>query len=58
MINIKELKNQSVKYPEPLKSIIEMSKNTMSAEDFIDWFLTLRQKARELDANKNKQEMK
>ena len=50
MIDIKPLKEQSVKFPEPLKSIIEMTKDTMPAQEFIDFFLNLRKKSREIDA--------
>ena len=57
-INLKPFKNDAVKYPEPIKSIIEMQKDAMSVDDFIDFFIGLRHKARELDANKNKEEMK
>ena len=54
MIDIKELKNEAIKFPEPLKSIIEIARNTMSPDDFIDFFIGLRQKAREIDI-KNKE---
>ena len=50
MIDIKPLKEQSMKFPEPLKSIIEMTKDTMPEQEFIDLFMGLRKKARELDA--------
>ena len=50
MINTKLLKEQAVKLPEPLKSVIEMSKGSMPETDFIDFFLGLRRKAREMDA--------
>ena len=50
MIDIKPLKEQSVKFPEPLKSIIEMTKDTMPEREFIDLFVGLRRKARELDS--------
>ena len=49
MIDIKPLKEQSVKFPEPLKSIIEMTKDTMPEREFIDFFISLKRKARELD---------
>ena len=49
MINTKPLKEQAAKLPEPLKSIIEMSKDSMSDQDFIDFFINLRKKGRELD---------
>lgn len=50
MIDIKPLKEQSVKFPEPLKSIVEMTKDTMPEQEFIDLFMGLRKKAKELDA--------
>ena len=50
MIDTKPLKEQSVKFPEPLKSIIEMTKDTMPEREFIDFFISLRKKAREMDA--------
>ena len=50
MIDIKPLKEQSVKFPEPLKSIIEMTKDTMPEREFIDLIVGLRRKARELDS--------
>ena len=53
MIDIKSLKSDSMKYPEPLKSIIEMQKNAMNEQEFLDWFVSLRKKARELDIKKN-----
>lgn len=54
MIDLKQLKSEAVKFPEPLKSIIEIARNTMSEEEFITFFLNLRKKAREMDA-KNKE---
>lgn len=47
MINTMPLKEQ--KLPDPIKSIIEMSKDSMLEQDFIDFFINLRKKARELD---------
>ena len=49
MIDLKPLKNESRKFEEPLKSIIEMSKNSMPEQDFVDFFISLRRKARETD---------
>lgn len=49
MIDLKPLKNESTRFTEPLKSIIEMSQDKMSEEDFIYLFIGLRRKARELD---------
>ncbi len=49
MIDLKPLKNESRKFEEPLKSIMEMAKDKMSEQDFIDFFLSLRRKARETD---------
>lgn len=50
MNGIKPLKDEATKLPEPLKSIVEMQKDGMSERDFIDFFISLRKKARELDA--------
>ncbi len=50
MIDLKPLKNESRKFEEPLKSIIEMSKNSMPEKDFVDFFISMRRKAREMDA--------
>ncbi len=50
MIDLKPLKNKSTKFPEPMRSIIEMSKDAMPEQEFIDFFINLRKKARELDA--------
>ena len=49
MIDLKPLKEQSSKFEDPIKSIVEMSRNTMSESDFIDFFISLRRKARERD---------
>ena len=55
MINTKPLKEQSVKLPEPLKSIVEISKDSMPEKDFVEFFIGLRKKARELDAKQKKE---
>ncbi len=52
MIDLKPLKNESTKFPEPLKSIIEMSKDSMPEKDFVDFFISLRRKARDMDKKK------
>ena len=52
MINTKPLKEQAIKLPEPLKSIIEISKDSMPKQEFIDFFLNLRKKSREIDGQK------
>ena len=57
MIDLKPMKQDALKYGEPLKSVIEMQKNTMSESDFIGFFIGLRKKAREIDA-KNKEVQK
>ncbi len=49
MINTNPLKEQAVKLPEPLKSIIEMSKDSMPDQEFVEFFIGLRRKAREID---------
>lgn len=50
MIGIKPLKDEATKLPEPLKSIVEMQKNTMQNEEFVNFFIALRRKAREIDS--------
>ena len=50
MIELKPLKEQAVKLPEPMKSILEMTKDSMPEQEFIDLFMGLRKKARELDS--------
>jgi hypothetical protein len=52
MIDLKPLKNESTKFPEPLKSIIEMSKDSMPEKDFVDFFISLRMRARDMDKKK------
>ena len=49
MINTKPLKEQCVRFPEPMKSILEMAKDSMPEQEFIDFFISLRRKGRELD---------
>jgi predicted nucleotide-binding protein (sugar kinase/HSP70/actin superfamily) len=49
MIDLKPLKNESRKFEEPLKSIMEMAKDKMSEQDFVEFFISLRKKARETD---------
>ena len=55
MIDMGPLKEQSSKFSEPLKSIIEMAKNSMPEQDFVEFFISMRKKARELDAKKEVQ---
>lgn len=50
MIDLKPLKNESTRFPEPLRSVIEMTKDSMSDQDFIDLVIQLRRKSREMDA--------
>ena len=57
-IDIRGIKEESIKFPEPLKSMIQMQKDFLSSDDFIEFFITIRHKARELDANKNNEELK
>ena len=57
MIDARPLKEQSNKFREPLKSIIEMQKDSMAENEFIDLFLSMRKKAREIDAQ-NKEAQK
>lgn len=49
MISTKPLKDESTKLQEPIKSIIEMSRDAMPEKDFVDFFINLRKKAREID---------
>jgi hypothetical protein len=49
VINLKPLQNDAARFQEPLKSIIEMQKPTMSESDFIGFFIGMRKKAREMD---------
>ncbi len=49
MIDLKPLKDESLKFPDPIKSIVEMQRNGMPETDFIDFFINLRRKAREID---------
>lgn len=50
MIDLKPLKEQLARFHEPMKSILEMTKDSMPEQDFVDFFINLRKKARELDA--------
>ena len=52
MIDLKPLKEKAVKLPEPLKSVIELQKNSMPDQEFVDFFLNLRKKSREIDGQK------
>jgi len=52
MISIKPLKESASEFQEPIRSVIQMSKNEMSEQDFIDFFIELRKKAREMDNEK------
>ena len=49
MIDLKHLKSEFQKYPDPLKSVLELSKDTMGNEEFVDFFISFRKKAREID---------
>lgn len=50
MINLKPLKDNASQFPDPLKSVLEMQKDTMSERDFADFFISLRRNARQIDA--------
>ena len=52
MIDLKELKNDALKFPEPLRSILQMQKETMTEQDFSEFVINLLKKARELDNRK------
>jgi hypothetical protein len=54
MIDTRSIKEESVKFPDPLKSIIELSKDKMPEQDFIDFFISLRKKARKMDTEEMK----
>ena len=41
MISLKPLKESAVNFPEPMKSIIEIAKDPMSKQEFIDFFIGL-----------------
>jgi hypothetical protein len=49
VIDLRPMKAKALNFPEPLKSIIEIQKDTMSEKDFVDFFINLRRKAREMD---------
>ena len=55
MIELKPLKEQAVKLPEPMKSILEMTKDSMPEQEFIDLFMGLRKTAREFDSKQKKE---
>ena len=50
MINTKPLKDSASQFPDPLKSVLEMQKDTMPEKDFIDFFISMRKKARQIDS--------
>lgn len=56
MIDLKPLKSESSRYQEPLKTVIEMQKDSMVENEFIDLFLSMRKKAREIDAQNKEAE--
>ena len=49
MIDLRPLKEKAGKYPEPLKSLIELSRNTMSEAEFLSFFEGLETRAEEID---------
>lgn len=55
MIDARPLKEQSNKFQEPLKSLIDIQRDAMPESDFISLFMALRKKARELDAKQKKE---
>ena len=58
MTDLKPLKNESTRFTEPLRSIIEISKDSMPEQEFIDFFIGLRKKARELDIKQREEVVK
>lgn len=52
MINIKALKESAPDFQEPIRSVIQMQKDSMPEQDFIDFFIGLRKKARQMDSVK------
>lgn len=52
MINLKPIKDDASRFQEPLKSVLEIAKDSMSEKEFVDFFIGLRKKARELDNKK------
>jgi hypothetical protein len=51
MIDLKELKQDALKFPEPLRSILQMQKESMTEADFSEFVVNLLKKAREIDNN-------
>lgn len=49
MIDLKGMKEEAAKFPEPLRSILEMQKDSMSESDFPEFMVNLLRKAREMD---------
>ena len=54
MINIKPLKESASEFQEPIRSVIQMTKNEMSEQEFIDFFIGLRKKVRQMDNEKRR----
>jgi hypothetical protein len=52
MINLKPLKSESGKFQEPIRSIVELQKDAMPEQEFVEFFLILRKKTREIDNQK------
>lgn len=52
MINLKPLKEEAGSFPEPLKSLIELSKDYVDEADFLETFLSWRRAAKEIDIHK------
>jgi hypothetical protein len=52
MINTKPLKEQATKFPDPFRTVIQMQKDEMPEQEFIDFFISLRKKAREIDVSR------
>lgn len=53
MINLKMIKGEKERFPEPLRTLIDMSPDQMEENEFINFFIKLRKKAREMDAQRD-----
>lgn len=55
MISLKPLKESASEFQEPIRSVIQMQKDSMPEKDFVDFFISLRRKAKEMDNEKRRQ---
>ncbi len=49
MINLRPLKDEAGKFPEPVRTVLDLTPDRMPQQDFLVEFFALRKKARELD---------